>query len=604
MTSAALTPTGRLARQTGWRADFALGVIIALLSLGMHVLRGLPSLAASSGDNDSLLRLVEVRDLIAGQGWFDLHQYRMGLPDEFSMHWSRLVDAPLAAMVWVASALTGSAASGETVALIAWPLLLFAVALTLMIRLARAIGDEWALVPAIVIGGTTLHFIGAFQPGKIDHHNVQLVLTLAAATALSVGRGFAPGLVAGAACALMLAIGMETLPYVAVAGLVASVAFLFGTREDADKACGFGLAIAAAGTAAFLGTVPASAWLVAQCDAYSIPQFSIALVAGCGLAVASGVPLLRENFSRRLACLAALAAVVAAAAILLFPECLQDPYADLDPRIQQYFLSNVTEAQPVWSFVLNAWPMAVNYYVTPLLGLVVLGWRILTKRPSGPVLTVTAFLAAAIAVSLWQVRGSVFALPFGAVSLAAWVGDIRQRATLMPTTTGSLSMILAWLVSFNFAWGLAADTLSRALGGQGSPTLADTGGTCDRAADYAALADQPGTLVLAVSNLGAPILAHTHHRVLAAPYHRNTSGILLALDAFMGTADEAHRIVRERYVGLVAVCRGNAETHALAEWAPAGFLAAVVGGNVPAWLEKLPVSEGQALDIYRVRPGP
>ena len=73
-------------------ADFALGVIIALLSLGMHVLRGLPSLAASSGDNDSLLRLVEVRDLIAGQGWFDLHQYRMGLPDEFSMHWSRLVE--------------------------------------------------------------------------------------------------------------------------------------------------------------------------------------------------------------------------------------------------------------------------------------------------------------------------------------------------------------------------------------------------------------------------------------------------------------------------------------------------------------------------------
>ena len=49
------------------------------------------------GDNDSLLRLVEIRDLLGGQGWFDLHQYRMGPPGGFVMHWSRLVDAPIAA---------------------------------------------------------------------------------------------------------------------------------------------------------------------------------------------------------------------------------------------------------------------------------------------------------------------------------------------------------------------------------------------------------------------------------------------------------------------------------------------------------------------------
>ena len=43
----------------------------------------------------------EVRDLLAGQGWFDLHQYRMAPPEGTLMHWSRLVDIPLAALLWL-----------------------------------------------------------------------------------------------------------------------------------------------------------------------------------------------------------------------------------------------------------------------------------------------------------------------------------------------------------------------------------------------------------------------------------------------------------------------------------------------------------------------
>ena len=49
-------------------------------------------------DNDSLMRMAMVHDLIGGQGWFDPMQYRMGLDGGFAMHWSRLVDAPLAAI--------------------------------------------------------------------------------------------------------------------------------------------------------------------------------------------------------------------------------------------------------------------------------------------------------------------------------------------------------------------------------------------------------------------------------------------------------------------------------------------------------------------------
>ena len=134
---------------------------------------------AGTADNDSLLRLVEVRDLIAGQGWFDLHQYRMGGDGGFLMHWSRLVDAPIAAIILLVTAITGSQAAGETAALIAWPFALYALALYLLLRIGRLVGGDEAIFPLFIIGGATLYYTGIFAPGAIDHHNVQLVLMLA-----------------------------------------------------------------------------------------------------------------------------------------------------------------------------------------------------------------------------------------------------------------------------------------------------------------------------------------------------------------------------------------------------------------------------------------
>src|SRR5437763_15031200 len=84
-----------------WRDDAMLGLAGALLALGLHALAGLPTLAAANGDNDSLLRLVEIRDLIGGQAWFDLHQYRMGPAGGVVMDWSRLIDAAVEAVLSV-----------------------------------------------------------------------------------------------------------------------------------------------------------------------------------------------------------------------------------------------------------------------------------------------------------------------------------------------------------------------------------------------------------------------------------------------------------------------------------------------------------------------
>jgi len=163
-------------------------------------------------------------------------------------------------------------------------------------------------------------------------------------------------------------------------------------------------------------------------------------------------------------------------------------------------------------------------------------------------------------------------------------------------------MALVWLVSLNVTWSAAAHAASAALGE--TEPAASPAGTCERSADYALLAAQPPTTVLAISNLGAPILARSPHRVLAGPYHRNVTGNLLTLDAFTGTAEQARTTIQNNRIGLVALCRGNAETALVTGQAPTGFLAGLARDEPPDWLEKLPQDASEPLEIYRVRPQP
>jgi hypothetical protein len=270
--------------------------------------------------------------------------------------------------------------------------------------------------------------------------------------------------------------------------------------------------------------------------------------------------------------------------------------------MKTFFLDGVVEAQQIWKVLRYNPAMAAGYYVTPVLGLLLFIWKMRRGGLAQPSIVVLAFLAAAIAVSIWQVRGSMFAIPLAAIPLSAWVGEWRARVAAGGGSPATLKMALAWVVSLNVAWSASANAIAGAVGAPLSPGgAAASAGTCDRASDFAALAALPATTVLAISNLGTPILSHTHHRVLAGPYHRNVAGDVLALQAFMGSEAEGAAIVERNGVGLVVMCRGNSETAMLSEAAPAGLIAALAGGAAPAWLERLPGAAGEPLDIYRVR---
>jgi len=580
------------------------GAVLAVFALSLvPVLRGRSLFAA---DNDSIMRLVEVRDLLSGQGWFDLTQYRMGPPGGFVMHWSRLVDAPLAGLVMLARALGATAHQAEAFALVAMPLALSAVALWAMIRAALSLGGAAALFPAAVIGAATAFYTGLFAPGVIDHHTPQAALALVvvmlfAAPRLDLGAGAAAGLAAAA----MAAIGAETHPHVALAGIGAALIFL--VEGDAVRRFTLGFAGAFTGglALAMAVTIPPGAYGVIACDALSAAQAGPGIAGGLALAMAALATPRQASRLTRLAWIAAPAGLALAATFGLARPCLGDPLGGFDPLLRRFWLDEVEEARPLLVVLLRNPPLALGYAMPPLVALAVLAIGLVRGGAARRPLAVhAAILALSLAIAMIQLRGALFAALFAVAPLSSLVAAVRLRAHRPGApATAQLAMAGAWLVSINMVWtALALPLLSR----PSAPTApAGDGATpqpvlsCIDPGAYGALAAQPPGTVFAFSNLGSAILANSGHRALAGPYHRNVAGLRQVVSALVASPPRAEAMVRASGATLVAICRGDAESRLYGALAPDGLGAALERGAIPDWLE--PLAAGR-LSLYRLAP--
>ena len=86
------------------------------------------------GDTDDNMRMSQVRALLGGQDWFDLRQYKLDPPHGANIHWSRLVDLPLAGLIlllrpWIGGA-DAERAAIAIAPLLPYLLLMFSLALT------------------------------------------------------------------------------------------------------------------------------------------------------------------------------------------------------------------------------------------------------------------------------------------------------------------------------------------------------------------------------------------------------------------------------------------------------------------------------------------
>ncbi|AKI02623.1 hypothetical protein IMCC20628_03941 [Hoeflea sp. IMCC20628] len=578
-------------------------VLLVALTVVMHFSSYVDYVGA---DNDDVMRLVEVRDLLGGQGWFDLMQYRLGLESGTLMHWSRLIDLPIANLIMFFS-LFMSPVMAEATALFVWPLLT-----TLPVLYALALGGAILGGPSGRLIGLVLAFlfvlgINRFQPGSIDHHNVQLglIATIAACLILPGRPPFAHAL-AGVAAALAIAIGAETTPHIAIVAAIVAVQWLWLGEDMKAAAAAFALAMAAALTAVFFLTVPPAQYGLVACDALSTGFYSLGVVgAGAFFLVVSAVS--GRSFVTRLAALGGVGAATIGFTLLIAPQCLGNPLATLDPLLVSMWLNNVTEAQSIVS-QLRAEPWtAGGFYTVPVLAMVLCAHRIRQGRNVHAHGVLLALLAVSWAIALVQVRGAVFSNMLSAIPFAALVAELRQRSNADPKNLRKgLVFAGSAFAAVPFVWALSGALLSMGVnkvnGEEVGSLPTQQENLCTDAAAMAPLAREPVGVVAGPSNLGAHILRFTSHRAIAAPYHRNQGGMLTELHAGMATPADAVKFLRGAGVTVLAFCKSDGEISNVAAVAPDGLYAQLDKGIVPDWLAPVAGTENSPLQLYRISP--
>jgi len=579
----------------GWPTIVAALAVTAIVVASLLIsARG--RLSTTLGDTDDAMRLVMVRDLMSGvTGWFTPHMTRVQPPLGLDMHWSRLVDGGLAAMDW-AFRLVMSPDQAETATRMAWPLLWTFPAIWAALALSRRLGGTAALLPAAALLMTNILHYAQWWPGRIDHHDIQITMALAAAVGAAEG-GIGGALLTGVASAFGLAVGIEVLPFAALAGACFAFRFLLDPERARPAQAYAAMLVAATSIFYVLQTPPARLALTA-CDEIGANLWAGVGVAGIGLILAVEATRRRGPVLRWAAL--GVAGVLAGAAYLgLDPACLRGPAGHVDPRIRPIWLDFVTEMYPLLD---KFWTTRSNFIVCCLvfMALGALSWIWLGARKEGRTaqwLIVGGFFALSAALGFSAQRMIHYSNWFAVPLMAAALGDITQRyfkGSLVPPVVAAAIICQPaqiWLLGVIPGWEKAKSK---------SEAAADR---CIEQAAMRPLSHLPAGLVLGEIDLGPRILAQTPHSVVAAPYHRLAWGILAANDALSATPGKDERAVRALKAQYIVTCPARIGQMNHAGLGRQSLQVRLDHAETPSWLERLS-PPAAPLQIYRVKAAP
>lgn len=546
-------------------------------------------------DNDDLMRLVQVRDWLGGQGWFDTRQYRVLPPEGISMHWSRYVDAGIAAILVPASWFL-ALPQAEIVTVVLWPSLLGCVMVLLIGLGTNRLFGPMAALGALVVFLTWGKLRGDFTPPRIDHHSIQMLCATALFYLAALpGRERLFGALAGVVTALSLAVGLEMLPILALIPGWMALRHAFDQPGARGWLLSYGPALALAAPAVMAGQTPPSAWGVMYCDALAPPVLALAAI---GI-VATLVPVLADRLLRgplvRILTMAALTALGLWLAAPLLTPCLAGPYADVPPAVRTLIESRIVEAlsvvemyQTLPDVLLSTLLPAVVIVLASLVLAVVLWTALDAGQRSALVLALLVALSG-LAVTLMQVRAltlMAFVLPLlGGFLIHAFqriprTSPFRLPAVLMLAlaTPTAIEEATRWIVD------PSAPQVS-ASASQGSPGDAD----CRNAQALAELTDLPPSVMFSSLNLGTRMLAYTPHSVAAAPYHRSPAAFWNGI-AGLETETNLKASLVNSQADYVVLCAREPQK---------AYAQDLMKGNLPDWLTDV-TGERDQLRIFRV----
>ncbi|MGK6322316.1 AcrB/AcrD/AcrF family protein [Sphingomonas sp. DT-51] len=549
----------------------------------------------SLGDTDDNMRLMQVRALLDGQGWFDLRNYRLNPPLGFDIHWSRLVDLPIAGLILLLRPLVG-AAEAERLACGLAPLLPAAVTLVALGATLRRLVHPlaWVLAPALFLATNVT--LGMFLPDRIDHHGWQLAMLAVTVAGLCDPRGARGGALVGIATAVSLTIGLEMLPYAAMSGAIIALAWVVD-RGERDRLAVYALTLAGGSAAGYAGFA-SYANRVLRCDALTPVWLSVVVLAG-GLLLLLALVDPKKPAVRLVLALAAGAAVAAFFA-LAFPQCLGRP-EQVSDELYTTWLANVREAKPIYRHPLR---IALPIVTLPLIGLIgalLATWRARRAPALRGWAAVALFGAFAALMLLWQARAGpaaqLLAIP-GAAALA-WATLPWLLAPRFWPAKAFAAVAVFVLVSGSFTQ-LAIDWFQIDRPSAYVRRVNKATGRCMTIPAMAPLNRLPRQTIFTFVDIGPRLITLTHHDAIAGPYHRNGGAILDVHHAYKGAPEQARAIMKRHGATLLLVCPDMAESTNYRAKAPGGFYARLARGERFDWLVPVPLKKGSPFRAFRI----
>jgi hypothetical protein len=548
-------------------------------------------------DTDDNMRIMQVRGLLHGQGWFDLRDYRMNPPFGANIHWSRLVDLPIAGLILTLRPFLGGAGAERWAVAVApllpYLLLLFALTLTAR-RLIHPLAYPLALLAIFFAGSTN----GMFMPERIDHHGWQLALLAMSVAGIADPKRTRGGLVLGLTSALSLAIGLEMIIYLALAG-AAMVLFWVADAKEAERLRAYALSMTAGVALAFL-IFASNDNRGLVCDALSPVYLSDALLGG---ALMYGLAWLSPgDWRRRLALALVAGAAIAGFHASVWPQCLEKP-EHISPEAQRLWMNYVKEARPVYRHGWRTASLVVALPITGVIGWVLLAW--LRRRDPDLLRRVIGAAAPCFAASLlllWQTRTGPAAQMLSAVGAAAiawslWPLFWRSKLFAVRVAGAAAAVVVGAGAIVPFVLDFVPEDKPTAY----ESAIGRANSRCASLWGLHAVALQPKGLVFTFVDLGPRLIVLTHHDAITGPYHRNFQQIVDVMKAWRGSEEQAHEIISGKYHSdYVLSCPKSSTTTIFMSEVPKGFYGQLERGQVPKWLEPVQLPKDSPFKMWRV----
>lgn len=563
--------------------------VLLLIARGKIAERGFPG-------PDDALRLVQLRDLLAGQSWLDLHQYRIDAPDGVLMHWSRLVDAPLWLSMKALTPILGQA-QAELVTMVAIPLLVLGLILVAVGRLAWRLFDVQTAVLACAAVAFWPSILVQVQPLRIDHHAYQIMCVAMALWALSWRSPWRGGAFAGAMMAMGTMISLETLPMAAAFGGILALRW-FADFKARWWLVSYMQALALGMVLLFALTRVTD--LAEHCDVIAPAHLGFFLITALGTGAIAALPQMPRPALFVLFSMAGAAGLGFVA--LTASQCFAPPFASLDPVLRQQWYLSVTEGLPIWRQPADRAIPAVLQVLVALAASVIL-WARNQDWQRRWWLEYSLLLAVAIVAGCMTFRSMSFPAVLGAIPMG-WLAHqlLRHFRATDRFAAKLLSALAIYLLLLPSSPVVVYEKLIKRddpAAQNGPVRVSDS--ACQLETNAHLLNKLPPAKLFTTLDIGPAILLKTHHTVVATGHHRAPRAMLAVINGFTATPDQARQVITGEDAQYVVLCSDLNETAKWQRLGGSGSLTAhLLADDAPDWLQRVEIGGPKQLLVWRI----